>query len=269
VPDGRLRCRLALITGASRGIGAAIARRFAAEGAQVVLTARTQGALEELDDEIRAGGGAATLVPLDLRRFDDIDGLGLALHQRFGRLDILVGNAGILPYLTPVAQTEPKIWQEMIDVNLTANARLIRSLDPLLRRSEAGRAIFTTCSAGRDATPYWGAYAASKAALETLVRIYAGEVANTAIRVNLVDPGPVRTRLRLNAFPAEDQSRLAAPEDVTEPFVAAAASDGSRNGDILTVPSRNLLDKAYPLSVTPGLDPGVHEKNMDGRVKPG
>lgn len=229
----RLAGRLALVTGASRGIGAAVARRFAAEGAHVILLARTVGGLEELDDEIRGAGGNATLVPLDLRDFDKIDQMGGALYQRFGKLDVLVGNAGVLGTLSPTGHVMPQTWQEVMDVNLTANWRLIRSLDPLLRRSETGRAIFTTCAAAREARPYWGPYAASKAALETMVRIYAGEVEKTPIRVNLIDPGIVRTKLRLQGFPAEDRARLAAPEDVTEPFVALAEPLCTHHGEIL------------------------------------
>ena len=231
----RLSGRIALVTGASRGIGAAVAKRFAAEGAHLVLVARTVGALEELDDEIRSVGDAATLVPLDLRQFDTIDQLGAALHQRFGRLDVLVGNAGVLGSLSPTGHFEPKVWADVMDVNLTANWRLIRALDPLLRQSEAGRAIFTTCAAARDAVPYWGAYAASKAALETMVTIYAGEVAKTKLRVNLVDPGIVRTRLRAQGFPGEDRAALKPPEDVTEPFVVAAAAECAHHGEILRV----------------------------------
>jgi len=231
----RLSGRIALITGASRGIGAAVAKRFAAEGAQVILLARTVGALEELDDEIRtAGGNQATLLPLDLRQFDKIDQMAVALHQRFGRLDVLVGNAGVLGTLSPTGHFEPKTWAEVIEVNLTANWRLIRALDPLLRLSQAGRAIFTTCAAAREPLPYWGAYAASKAALETLARIYAGEVANTALRVNLVDPGIVGTRLRTRGFPGEDRAKLRTPEDVTDPFVAAAMAACPSNGEIFT-----------------------------------
>jgi NAD(P)-dependent dehydrogenase (short-subunit alcohol dehydrogenase family) len=229
-----LQDRLALVTGATRGIGAAVAKRFAAEGAHVILVGRTQGALEELDDEIGEAGGKATLVPLDLRQFDDIDRMGLGLHERFGKLDILVGNAGVLPLLSPAGHLDPKVWQEIIDVNLTANWRLIRSLDPLLRRADSGRAVFTTCEAGREAGAYWNAYAAAKAGLEALVKSYAAEIANTPIRANLVDPGPVHTKLRTNAFPAEDKSRLRKPEDVTEPFVSAASPDCTRNGEIFT-----------------------------------
>jgi NAD(P)-dependent dehydrogenase (short-subunit alcohol dehydrogenase family) len=199
----------------------------------VILVARTVGALEELDDEIRAGGSAATLLPLDLRDFDKIDQMGAALYERFGRLDVLVGNAGVLGSLSPMGHFELGTWAEVMDVNLTANWRLIRALDPLLRLSQAGRAVFTTCAAARDVVPYWGAYAASKAALETMVRIYAGEVRTTPLRVNLVDPGIVRTRLRAQGFPREERATLRAPEDVTEPFVAAAAADCTRHGEVL------------------------------------
>ncbi len=232
----RLVGRLALVTGASRGIGAAVARRFAAEGAHVIAVARTVGGLEELDDEIRAQGGQATLVPLDLRDFDKIDQMGAALYQRFGRLDILVGNAGVLGTLSPVGHFDPPVWQEVMEVNVTANWRLIRSLDPLLRLSEAGRALFVTSGVAAAALPYWGAYAASKAALETLVKVYAGEVAKTAIKVNLVDPGAVRTKLRAQAFPGEDRDKLPLPEAVTEPFVALAAADCRHHGEILRMP---------------------------------
>jgi NAD(P)-dependent dehydrogenase (short-subunit alcohol dehydrogenase family) len=238
LPGKRLEGRLALITGASRGIGAALARRFAAEGAHVILVARTVGGLEERDDEIRAAGGSTTLVPLDLRQVDQIDQMGAALYQRFGRLDVLVGNAGVLGSLSPMGHFAPATWDEVIAVNLTANWRLVRSLDPLLRLSPAGRVVFTTCAAGREAVPYWGAYAASKAALETMARIYAGEVTKTSLKVNLVDPGIVATNLRAQGFPGEDRARLARPEDVTEPFVTLAAADCTLNGEIL----RNLID---------------------------
>ncbi len=235
LPTGRrLEGRLALVTGASRGIGAAVAKHFAAEGAHVVLVARTVGGLEEVDDAIRAMGGEATLVPLDLRDFDKIDQMGAALYQRFGKLDVMVGNAGVLGNLSPIGHFEPKVWQEVIDINVTANWRLIRSLDPLLRRSDSGRAIFVTCAAGREATPYWGAYAASKAALETMVRIYAGEVANTPLKVNLIDPGIVSTKLRARGFPSEDRTRLAMPVEVTDPFVMLATAACDRHGDLVT-----------------------------------
>jgi NAD(P)-dependent dehydrogenase (short-subunit alcohol dehydrogenase family) len=229
----RLEGRLALITGASRGIGAAVARRFAAEGAHVILLARTVGGLEERDDEIRALGGSATLVPVDLRDFDKLDQMGASLYQRFGKLDVLVGNAGALGALSPMGHFDPKTWAQVIETNLTANWRLIRSLDPLLRRSDSGRAIFTTCAAGRESRPYWGAYAASKAALEKMVRIYSGEVAKTALRVNLIDPGIVATKLRLQGFPAEDRAALKTPDEVVEPFVALASAECALNGELL------------------------------------
>ena len=231
---GRLAGRIALVTGASRGIGAAVAKRYAAEGAKLVLAARTVGGLEEVDDEIRlAGGEEATLVPLDLRDFDAIDQLGAALYQRFGRLDVLVGNAGVLGVLSPLGHIDPRVWQETIDVNLTANWRLIRSLDPLLRQSEAGRAIFVTSGAADAARAYWGPYAVSKIALEMLVKTYAAELAKTEVRVNLVSPGVVRTRMRAQAFPGEDPLKLAAPEDVTEVFVELAAAACNRNGQVV------------------------------------
>jgi NAD(P)-dependent dehydrogenase (short-subunit alcohol dehydrogenase family) len=229
----RLDGRIALITGASRGIGAAVARRFAAEGAHVVLTARTVGGLEEADDAIRALGGKATLVPLNLCEFERIDALGAALHERFGRLDVLVAAAGVLGTLSPMGHFDPKVWQEVIDTNLTANWRLIRSLDPLLRLSPAGRAIFVTCAAGRERLPYWGAYAASKAALEAVVKIYAGEIERTALRVNLIDPGPVSTRLRATAFPREDRAAMKLPEDVTDGFLDLAAAECRLNGALI------------------------------------
>jgi NAD(P)-dependent dehydrogenase (short-subunit alcohol dehydrogenase family) len=226
----RLAGRIALVTGASRGLGAAVAQAFANEGAQVVLTARDGKALEGVDDAIRSAGGAATLVPLDLRDFDKIDQLGAALGERFGRLDVLVGAAGVLGTLSPLGHADPATWQEVIDVNLTANWRLLRALDPLLRRSDSGRAIFVTCGA---ALPYWGAYATSKAALEAMVRIYAGENAQGSIRANLVDPGPLRTALRAAAFPHESPETLPLPADATEPFVALAAAACRRNGEIV------------------------------------
>ncbi len=233
----RLAGRIALVTGASRGIGAAVARRFAAEGAQLVLVARTVGGLEEVDDAVRqAGGGPATLVPLDLREFDKIDHLGASLYERFGRLDVLVGNAAVLGMLSPVGHVAPEIWNETVDVNLTANWRLIRSLDPLLRRSDAGRAIFVTSGAASGAFAYWGPYAASKAALESLVRTYAAEVEKTPVRVNLVDPGVVRTAMRAQAFPGEDPMSLPPPEAVTDIFVELARAECEKNGEVVRAP---------------------------------
>jgi NAD(P)-dependent dehydrogenase (short-subunit alcohol dehydrogenase family) len=233
---GRLAGKTALITGASRGIGAAVARRFAVEGAHVVLVARTPGGLEEIDDAIRAHGGTATLVPLDLRDFARIDELAAALYQRYGRLDLLVGNAAEFGHMAPLGHTDPQRWDAIIALNLTANWRLIRAMDPLLRLAPAGRAIFVTSRLGRDAPPYYGPYAVAKAGLETLVRSYAGEVAaRTNIRANLIDPGIARTRLRAAIFPGEDPASVPPPERVTDAFLALAVPGCTRNGEIVTV----------------------------------
>jgi NAD(P)-dependent dehydrogenase (short-subunit alcohol dehydrogenase family) len=229
----KLTGKIALVTGASRGIGAATARVFAREGAHVILVARTVGGLEEQDDAIRKAGGSATLVPLDLRDHTLIDGLGATLHERFGRLDILVGNAAMLGQLGPTVHTDPKIWQQVMDVNLTANFRLIRSMDPLLRTSDAGRAIFVTSGAATAHLAYWGAYGASKAGLESLVMTYAKEVAQTKIRVNLFDPGVVRTAMRALAFPGEDASRLKEPEAAAERILLLAEAGCQSNGAVL------------------------------------
>jgi NAD(P)-dependent dehydrogenase (short-subunit alcohol dehydrogenase family) len=211
---GRLSGRVALVTGASRGIGYAVASAFAAEGAHVVALARTVGGLEELDDAIRIAGGTATLVPADLRDYPALDRLGAALFERFGKLDIFIGNGGILGRLTPLAHVDPKLWDEVMAVNVTANWRLIRSLDLLLRQSDSGRALFVTSGAARRVPAYWGPYAVSKAALEALVKTYAAETATTNLRVNLVSPGPVRTRMRAEAMPGEDPETLPPPEAV-------------------------------------------------------
>jgi len=211
---GRLSGRVALVTGASRGIGYAVASAIAAEGAHVVALARTVGGLEELDDAIRIAGGTATLVPADLRDYPALDRLGAALFERFGKLDIFIGNGGILGRLTPLAHVDPKLWDEVMAVNVTANWRLIRSLDLLLRQSDSGRALFVTSGVARRVPAYWGPYAVSKAALEALVKTYAAETATTNLRVNLVSPGPVRTRMRAEAMPGEDPETLPPPEAV-------------------------------------------------------
>jgi NAD(P)-dependent dehydrogenase (short-subunit alcohol dehydrogenase family) len=232
----RLNGSIALVTGASRGIGAAVAERFAGEGAHLVLAARTVGGLEEVDDRVRAAGGTATLVPLDLREFGRIDELAAALYQRYGRLDILVGNAAAFGTFSPLGHIDPALWDEVVAVNLTANWRLIRAMDPLLRAAPAGRAIFVTSRLGRDAPPYYGPYAVSKAGLETLARIYAGEVARTAVRVNLLDPGIVRTRLRAQIFPGENPAGLPEPGSVADAFVELALPGCRKNGEIVSLP---------------------------------
>ncbi len=229
--EGRLQGRIALVTGASRGIGAAVARRFAEEGAHLVLVARTSAGLEELDDDIQKITGApATLVPMDLTDYDEIDRMGAALHERFGHLDILVGNAGILGTLSPMGHIDPKVWDQTMAINLTANWRLVRSMDPLLQRSDAGRAIFVTSTVGAQARAYWSAYSVSKAALEMMAKIYAEENAKGTVRVNLLNPGGTRTGMRAQAMPGEDPLSVKAPEEVTEAFVQLAEPACEHNG---------------------------------------
>ena len=227
-----LEGRVALITGASRGIGAALALELAKLGAQCVLVARTQGGLEEVDDAIRAAGGKpATLLPFNLQKAEkDIDMIGPSIVERFGRLDILVHNAGTLNKLTPVAHIDPRDWAEVVAVNLTASWRLIRSCDPPLRASDAGRAVFLTTGAAQNPRPYWGMYSATKAGMEHLVATWAAEVESTPLRVNLVDPGRVATKLRAAAYPGEDQTKLAQPTDVAPGLAAFCLPSETRHG---------------------------------------
>jgi len=233
-PGRRFQGRIAVIAGASRGLGAAVAEALAREGAQVVLVARTQGALEAVDDRIRKiGGDKAVLAPFDLTDFARIDLLGQAVHQRFGRLDILYAGAATLPPLSPLGHIDPKHWDQAITVNLTAQWRLVRSLDPLLRLSDAGRAVFVTAQQGREATAYWGAYAVAKAGLEALARIYAAEVAHTKVRVNLYDPGPFRSRLRTQAFPGEDPGVLPDPASLTGPVLDLLDPACTKHGELV------------------------------------
>ncbi len=220
--EKRLSGRVALVTGASRGIGAAVAQGLAAEGAHVILLARTQGALEEMDDKIQEAGGKATLLPFDLLETKKISALTTAFADKFRRLDILVGNAGMLGNLSPVAHSDAKNFESVFKLNFFANYHLIRALDPLLRASDAGRAIFVTSGAARMQTPFWGAYAASKAALENMVSTYAAEVAYSKLKVNIFDPGVVRTAMRAEAFPAEDKNALPAPESIVSRLIDLA-----------------------------------------------
>jgi NAD(P)-dependent dehydrogenase (short-subunit alcohol dehydrogenase family) len=224
--------RVALITGASRGIGAALALELAKLGAQCVLVARTQGGLEEVDDAIRsAGGKPATLLPFDLQKAEkDIDMIGPSIVERFGRLDILVHNAGALNKLTPVAHIEPRDWAEVMAVNLTASWRLIRSCDPPLRASDAGRAVFLTTGVAQNPRAFWGMYGASKAGMENLVMTWAAEVEATPVRVNLVDPGRTATKLRAAAYPGEDPDSIAQPADVAPGIAALCLPSETRHG---------------------------------------
>jgi NAD(P)-dependent dehydrogenase (short-subunit alcohol dehydrogenase family) len=222
--------RIALVTGASRGIGQATALALARAGAHVVAVARTVGALEELDDAIRAAGSTATLVPLDLKDTPGILRLAAALHERYQRLDVLIGNAGILGPLSPLGHVEPKAWDDVLAINVTANWHLIRAMDPLLRASTAGRAVFVTSGIAAHPRAYWGPYAISKAALDALARTYAAETASTRVRVNLFSPGPTRTRMRATAMPGEDPMTLKPPDPVAEQIVALCLPDFAETG---------------------------------------
>src|SRR5215475_3384822 len=217
---GPLANRIALVTGASRGIGAATALALARAGAHVVAVARTVGGLEELDDAVRAVGGTATLVPLDLTDTDGIIRLAAVLMERYQRLDILIGNAGLVGPSSPLDHVQPKDWDDVMAVNVTANWHLICAMDALLRRSDAGRAVFLSSGAAHNMRAYRGPYSVSKAALEALVRTYAAETASTPVRVNLVNPGPTRTRMRAAVMPGEDPMTLPPPEAVADKIVA-------------------------------------------------
>ena len=226
--------RIILVTGASRGIGHAAAKALGATGAHLILVARTVGGLEEADDAVREAGGTATLVPLDLRDFDALDRLGASIFERWGRLDGFFANAGVLGAMTPLTHLEPKVFDELMAVNVTANWRLIRSLDPLLRRSEAGRVLFMSSGVARRPRPFWGGYAMSKAALESLVLTYAAECEGTAIKVNLLDPGPIRTAMRAKAMPGEDPAMLPPPEALAPLIVEMLSPSCGKNGELMT-----------------------------------
>ena len=228
-----LEGRVALITGASRGIGRAVALRLAGEGAHVIALARTGKDLETLDDDITKLGGRSTLVPLDVADGVGIDRLAETLFERHGRLDVLVGNAAILGVLSPIGHISPNVWSRVIEVNLNANWRLIRSFDPLLRASSSGRALFVTSGVGHEVVPFWGPYAVSKAGLEMLVRIYAAETAKTMLRVNIIDPGIVSTEMRAQAMPGEDPASLAPPEAITDVFVELSLPSCRHHGEVI------------------------------------
>ncbi|MBO0905794.1 SDR family NAD(P)-dependent oxidoreductase [Jiella sonneratiae] len=243
---GRLEGRIALVTGASRGIGYQIARQLAGEGAHVVALARTVGGLEELDDEIRSAGGSATLVPLDLSDMGGIDRLGGAIKERWGRLDVMVANAGLLGILSPIGHIEAKVFEKTMTVNVTATWRLIRSLDPLLRASDAGRAIVMSSGAAHSAKAYWSLYAATKAACEAMVRSWANETMNTQLRVNAVNPGATRTRMRAEAMPGEDPKTLPTAREVAAKIVPLAFPDVTETGKIFDVRENRFLTYQNP-----------------------
>ena len=238
--------RIALVTGASRGIGFATAKALAKAGAHIVATARTQGGLEELDDEIQKDGGSTTLVPLNLTDSDGIARLGAGLHERYGKLDILVGNAGVLGPSSPVGHIELKTFNDVMAVNVSANFQLIRCMEPLLKQSDAGRAVFITSGAANKATAYVSPYAASKAALETLARAWAQETANTKLRINLFNPGPVRTRMRATLMPGEDPATLETPEQIAEFIVPMCAPDWTETGKFYDYKTRSLMSFRSP-----------------------
>ena len=230
----KLKGRIALVTGASRGIGRAAAIALGAEGAHVICVARTVGGLEETDDAVQKAGGSATLVPLNLKDFAAIDRLGASIFERWKKLDMLLGNAGTLGVLTPLTHLEPKVFQELMELNVTTNWRLIRSLDPLLKMSDAGRALFVSSAAAQRHTPFWGGYAMSKAALESLAFTYAQECAGTNVRVNVINPGPVRTMMRAKAMPGEDPSTLPRPQEIASLIVELLSPANDRQGELVT-----------------------------------
>lgn len=220
--------RIVLVTGASRGIGYHLAKQSAEAGAHVIAVARTVGGLEELDDEIKAAGGEATLVPLDLADMKGIDRLGGAIHERWGKLDVLFANAGILGTISPIGHVEAKVFEKVMEVNVTATWRLIRSVDPLLRLSDAGRAIIMSSGAAHSAKAFWGPYAASKAAVEALARSWADETKNSPLRVNSVNPGATRTSMRAQAVPGEDPSTLPHPSEIAARIMPLASPGETR-----------------------------------------
>jgi NAD(P)-dependent dehydrogenase (short-subunit alcohol dehydrogenase family) len=238
--------RIALVTGASRGIGAATALALARAGAHVVAAARTVGGLEELDDAIRAAGGTATLVPLDITDFEGLARLAGALNERYQHLDILIGNAAIVGPSSPLDHVTMKDWDDVMRVNVTANWQLICAMDAQLRRAEAGRAVFLTSGAAHNMRPYRGLYSTSKAALEALVRTYAAETANTSVPANLVNPGPTRTRMRAQVMPGEDPKTLPPPEEVAEKIVDLCGPEFTETGRLYDFPSRKLLSFRKP-----------------------
>ncbi len=241
--------RIALVTGASRGIGRAIALELANHGAHVLALARTQGALEELDDEIRAMGRECTLIPCDVTDYEAIDRLSGAVHSRWGRLDILVGNAGVLGSISPLAHIEPKEWDKVMAVNVTANWRILRSLDPLLRLSDAGRVVMISSGAGNraDLRAYWGPYAVSKAALDALARTYAAETKNiTNVRVTCVNPGPLRTKMRAAAMTNEDPMTLKTPEDFAPSVMRFCSPEWVESGKVYNFPTDEVLSFQGP-----------------------
>ncbi len=240
---GRLEGRIAVVTGASRGIGYQAALGFANEGAHVIAVARTVGGLEELDDQIKVSGGSATLVPMDLSDSDAIDRLGAAIHQRWGKLDILLANAGVLGLVTPLAHLDVKVWNEVFAVNVTANWRLIRSLESLLKKSDAARALFLTSGAVEKCRPFVGPYTASKAALEAMVKTWANEMEKTGICANLVNPAIVRTAMRARYVPGEDPLTVPLPQSIVPDLIDLATDETTQTGRIYLCAEHRFVDQ--------------------------
>lgn len=239
-----LEGKVALITGASRGLGFATALHLAKAGAHIIATARTKGGLEELDDAVKAAGSTATLVPMNITDLDAIDRLGAAIFERHKKLDVLIGNAGTLGKLTPLAHVEPKVWDEALTINLTSNYRLIRSMDALLQAAPAGRAVFITSGLAYKCFPYWGTYSIGKAALEALMKTYAAEVATTNMRVNCFSPGPTRTKMRATAMPGEDPETLPSADEVSAQILPMCMNDFSDNGGVWKYDVKGLFKQA-------------------------
>jgi len=239
-PSHDLSGRLVLVTGATRGIGRAVAVAAARAGAELIITGRTLGALEDVDDDIRAAGGSATIVQLDMTDFPAIPRLAAAIASRWERLDGFVANAGMLTALTPVSHVTPENWDESMAVNLTGQWHMIRALDPLLRAAPAGRAILVSSGAAVGSRPFWGPYAAAKAGLEALGRSWAGESEHTNLRINIMNPGGTATKMRASAFPGENPATLPTPEDIAPAFLTLLSDDCQHHGELLS--AREMLD---------------------------
>ena len=253
----RFEGKLALVTGATRGLGWAMAEALAAEGAHVLMLGRTQGALEELYDLIKKAGGEATGVPMDITDGDALDRLGASIAERWGKLDLMVGNAGVLGPLRPVSHIDPKEMDKVLAVYVTANARLIRAMEPLLLQADAPRAVFTTSGAAQKCRPFWGAYSTGKAALDALVKSWAHEHENDALRVNLVSPGPVRTAMRAQAMPGEDPETLPTPADIAPLFLELLSESETRTGEIV-----GFERSFYPPNLIPTLSSQSWQKKL-------
>ena len=241
-----LKDKIAVVTGASRGIGYFTALELAKAGAHVIACARTVGGLEELDDAIKAAGGSATLVPFDLADMNAIDALGASIYERWGKLDILVANAGVLGVISPIGHVEAKVFEKVMTINVTATWRLIRSVEPLLMRSDAGRAVILSSAAAHRCRPFWGPYSASKAAVEALARTWAGETQSTPLRITSVDPGATRTAMRAQAMPGEDPDTLPHPRDVAQAILPLTAADVIETGKLFVVRENKLVDYRMP-----------------------